>query len=244
MSPNLQTPVTSFLHHLGNERRLSPLTLQHYQRDLVAMMHYCASHRITQWQALKPKALRHFVATLHHQGLSGKSIQRTLSALRSFYRYLQREHAVTNNPVMGISAPKSARRLPKTLTADQAARLVSVDQTEPLDLRDRAMLELLYSSGLRLAELVALNLNDLDLQEGIARVLGKGGKTRLVPVGAKACAALRQWLSARNLLSAAGETAVFITRQGKRLGARAVQLRLKHWSLQQGLPVSVHPVHH
>jgi integrase/recombinase XerC len=233
--------LDAFLRHLRDERRLSPLTVTHYRRDLVQCLAYCDDRGIAGWEALTPAEVRGWVAALHRRGLSGKSIQRALSALRSFYRYLLREHIVARNPAGGVSAPRSARRLPGTLTADQAARLVSLTAGDPLALRDRALLELLYSSGLRLSELVNLNIPELDLAAGQVRVTGKGRKVREVPVGARARAALRDWLAARAPVARAGEAAVFVTRAGKRLGARAVQARLRHWARRQGMEVPVHP---
>lgn len=230
-----------FLRHLGAERQLSPLTLLHYRRDLIQCMAYCDSVGIADWDKLTTAEVRGWVSAMHRRGLSGKSIQRALSALRSFYRYLLREHVATRNPASGVTAPKSARRLPKTLTADQAARLVMLDARDPLVWRDRALLELLYSSGLRLSEVVNLNLPELDLTGGIVRVTGKGRKVRDVPVGAKAREALRAWIEERKQITAAGETAVFVTRHGKRLGARAVQSRLRLWAARQGMEVPVHP---
>ena len=230
-----------FLHHLGAERRLSALTAIHYRRDLTQCMAYCDSAGIMDWDSLNTAEVRGWVAAMHRRGLSGKSIQRALSALRSFYRYLLREQAVARNPASGVTAPKSARRLPKTLTADQAARLVTFDARDPLDRRDRALLELLYSSGLRLSELVNLDLSELDLSAGIVRVTGKGKKVRDVPVGAKARDALREWLAVRGQFAAPEQLAVFVTRRGKRLGGRAVQNRLRLWAKRQGMEVPVHP---
>jgi integrase/recombinase XerC len=233
--------LDSFIRHLGDERRLSPLTLTHYRRDLSQCMAYCDGAGIADWGRLTVVEVRGWVSALHRRGLSGKSIQRSLSALRSFYRYLLREKIVTRNPANGVSAPKSTRRLPATLTPDQATRLVALDARDPLAARDRALLELLYSSGLRLSELVNLNIPELDLSAGIVRVTGKGRKVRDVPVGAKAREALREWLAVRTQFSGAEERAVFITRTGRRLGARAVQTRLQGWAKRQGLGVPVHP---
>ena len=233
--------LEKFLRHLGVERRLSPLTLLHYRRDLTQCMAYCDSAGVANWDSLTTAEVRGWVAAMHRRGLSGKSIQRALSALRSCYRYLLREQAVTYHPVNGVTAPKSARRLPKTLTADQATRLVMLAGNDPLMVRDRALLELLYSSGLRLSEVVNLNLAELDLTGGLVRVTGKGRKVREVPVGAKARAALGAWLATRHRLAGAGEMAVFVARSGKRLGSRAVQNRLKLWAARQGMEVPVHP---
>ena len=233
--------LEKFFRHLGDERRLSPLTLVHYRRDLARCLSYCDGAGLASWDELTTAEVRGWVAAMHRRGLSGKSIQRALSALRSFYRYLLRERAVSRNPAAGVTAPKSARRLPRTLTVDQTARLVAPEARDPLTLRDRALLELLYSSGLRLSEMVNLNLAELDLAAGMVRVTGKGRKTRDVPVGAKARAALRAWLAVRDQFGAAQATAVFVARNGKRLGARAVQSRVRLWAARQGMEVPVHP---
>ena len=233
--------LEKFLRHLGAERQLSPLTLRHYRRDIDQCMTYCDSAGIVGWDGLTTAEVRGWVAAMHRRGLSGKSVQRALSALRSFYRYLLREQLVTHLPANGVTAPKSARRLPKTLTADQATRLVMLDGHAPLLLRDRALLELMYSSGLRLSEAVNLDLAELDLTGGLVRVTGKGKKVRDIPVGAKARAALDAWLVVRHQIAVAGATAVFVTRAGKRIGARAVQHRMKLWAARQGMEVPVHP---
>lgn len=241
MLPRATQQLDRFFRHLGDERRLSPLTLTHYRRDLSQCMVYCDAAGISDWERLTVAEVRGWVSALHRRGLSGKSIQRALSALRTFYRYLLREQVVSCNPASGVSAPKSTRRLPGTLTADQAARLVSLAARDPLAARDRALLELLYSSGLRLSELVNLNIPELDLTAGSVRVTGKGRKVRDVPVGAKARAALRDWLAVRVQYAVADEPAVFVARNGKRLGARAVQARLRWRARQQGMEVPVHP---
>ena len=233
--------LEKFLLHLAAERRLSPLTSIHYQRDLTQCMAYCDSTSIADWDALNTAEVRGWVAAMHRRGLSGKSIQRALSALRSFYRYLLREQAVARNPASGVTAPKSARRLPRTLTTDQAARLMAFDGRDPLVRRDRALLELLYSSGLRLSELVNLDLSELDLSGGLVRVTGKGRKVRDVPVGAKARDALREWLAVRSQFTGPEQPAVFVTLRGKRIGGRAVQNRLRWRAAKQGMEVPVNP---
>jgi len=233
--------LEKFLRHLGDERRLSPLTLLHYGRDLAQCAAYCDGAGVAGWEKLTTAEVRGWVAAMHRRGLSGKSIQRALSALRSFYRYLLREQAVARNPASGVTAPKSARRLPKTLTADQAARLVTFDARDPLVWRDRALLELLYSSGLRLSEVVNLDLAELDLAGGLVRVTGKGRKVRDVPVGAKAREALHEWIAMRGQFAAPEEPAVFIARNGRRLGPRALQARVRYWAARQGMEVPVHP---
>jgi len=233
--------LEKFLRHLGDERRLSPLTLLHYGRDLAQCAAYCDGAGVAGWEKLTTAEVRGWVAAMHRRGLSGKSIQRALSALRSFYRYLLREQAVARNPASGVTAPTSARRLPKTLTADQAARLVTFDARDPLVWRDRALLELLYSSGLRLSEVVNLDLAELDLAGGLVRVTGKGRKVRDVPVGAKAREALHEWIAMRGQFAAPEEPAVFIARNGRRLGPRALQARVRYWAARRGMEVPVHP---
>lgn len=241
MTERVSPEIGNFLLYLRNERRLSPHTLVNYRRDLLELQRFCASRRTGGWARLDTGHIRAFAAQLHHRGLSGKSIARALSSVRSFYRYLLRENRAHRNPALGVGAPKAPRRLPHTLSTDQAARLVSFDDDEPFEIRDRAALELLYSSGLRLAELVHLDVADLDLADETVRVTGKGGKTRIVPVGSHARVALKKWLALRAPRAAPGETALFISPRGRRLGGRAVQARLKRRARRQGLDVPVHP---
>ncbi len=233
--------VESFLQHLHNERRLSPHTLANYQRDLVAFAAYCFTRDVSDWRSIDEHRLRAYSALRHREGLSGRSLQRNLSAIRSFFNYLLREGVLRHNPGQGIRAPKSPRKLPRTLDVDQVGRLLAVEQRDPLAHRDRAMMELVYSSGLRLAELVSLNLNDVDLADGTVRVTGKGAKTRVVPVGRYAGTALKDWLAVRAELTGPDQPALFVNRNGRRLGARSVQLRLRGWALKQGMDVNVHP---
>jgi integrase/recombinase XerC len=233
--------IERYLAHLRAERRLSPHTGSNYRRDLAALIAYCDAAGLADWPALDGQHVRTFAARQHRAGLSPKSIQRQLSALRGFFAFLIREGVLGANPAAEIRAPKAAKRLPRTVDADQMARLLAPPSDEPLARRDHAMMELLYSSGLRLAELVGLDLMDLDLEDRTVRVLGKGAKTRILPVGRKAVAALRAWLSERGALARPGETAVFVGGTGRRLGARAVQLRLAQAARQQGLNLRVHP---
>jgi len=182
--------VERFLHHLANERRLSPRTIDAYRRDLADFSRWNQEHEEIPWSQLRQVQIRNYAAARHRQGLSGRSLQRRLSALRSFFRYLVREGHLKQDPAQGVRAPKSARKLPATLDVDQVDALLTPVDDDPLNLRDSAMLELLYSSGLRLAELVSLDLGDLDLREALVEVTGKGAKTRRLPVGRMACAAL------------------------------------------------------
>jgi len=232
--------VEQFLHHLNIERRLSPHTLSNYRRDLEQAFRYFSSQNIANWKDVTAHRLRALVASRHHAGIGGRTLQRLLSALRSFYRYLLREGVVETNPAVGIRAPKAPRRLPRTLDVDQTARLLDWDSTDPLAIRDRAVMELMYSSGLRLSELLHLELSDLDLKDASVRVTGKGRKTRVVPVGRHARDALGKWLRIRDSLATA-ETALFVSRRGGRLSPRTVQQRLQQWGSKRGLPGRLHP---
>lgn len=239
----MQTLIKSFLDSLQYERRLSKHTIINYKRDLQRLQLYCAEQAITDWAQLQGKHLRFCVNKMHRQDLSGKTIQRFLSAARSFFKYLMREQQIKFNPATGIAAPKSGKRLPKTLSVDQLSQLLdgNISSDDPLQLRDLAMFELLYSSGLRLSELTGLELKSLDLQTGQVRVVGKGQKTRDLPIGSKAISALKQWLGIREGLVSEGEQAVFVGRRGQGMGVRAVELRLKRWARLKGLGVEVSP---
>ena len=237
---SLDEPLKQFKSYLTNERRMSPLTLTHYGRDLERLRQFCQRQGIADWQTLTTPHIRLYVGELRRAGLSGRSIQRLLSSVRSFYRYLLREGTVTRSPAAGVAAPKSGRRLPKSLSPDEAVRLVEVAMTDDAATRDRALLELLYSSGLRLAEIVALNIDDLQ-EDGTVRVTGKGRKVRVIPVGEPAQAALKAWFSVRAALVSPEETAVFIGPRGKRIGARAVEKLVAARARAQGISQPVHP---
>ncbi|WP_456415474.1 tyrosine recombinase XerC [Thiolapillus sp.] len=233
--------VEKFLQHLALERRLSPRTIDAYRRDLADFLKWRPDQAQPNWARLQQAEIRSYAAQRHRQGLSAKSLQRRLAALRSFYRFLNREGLSKQNPALGIRAPKVKRKLPTTLDVDQLGQLLALPGSDPLDLRDQAIMELLYSSGLRLAELVSLDLHHLDRQDAMLEVTGKGGKTRRLPVGRKALEAIRHWLKARPELAKADETALFVSRQGRRLSARSVQSRLALRAREQGAPRHVHP---
>jgi integrase/recombinase XerC len=201
---------------------------------LKAFQAFCATQRIASWGEVTAHHVRAFIAREHRSGLSGRSLQRRLSALRGFFGYLMREGQVTDNPAQTVRAPKTPKRLPHALDADQMGQLLDQPPQDALEVRDHAMLELLYSSGLRLAELVALRLQHLDLKSGSVRVNGKGDKTRLVPVGRYARVALARWLELRNTLAKAEVDTLFVNRAGRSLTARAVQKRVARWSLHHG----------
>lgn len=230
-----------FLTQLQTERRLSPHTLKNYQRDLQQLCRFCEHRAVTDWTELDENHIRQYVSQRHRQGLSGKSLQRELSAFRTFFRFLLSEGQLQFNPAADVQAPKSKRKLPNTLDVDKAKRLVEIKGDDPLTIRDRAILELFYSSGLRLSELLNLNLTDIDQQEGLVQVTGKGNKTRRIPIGRHALQALEQWLQRRQEWVKEGDAAVFVSRNGNRLAARTVQKRLKDWAIKQGIDVRVYP---
>jgi integrase/recombinase XerC len=230
-----------FTRHLLDERGLSPRTADAYGRDLEGLLRYCRERGIGGWDHLDDEHIRGFAAWRRRHGVGGRSVQRALSAARGFYAYLLREGATRRNPALGVAAPKSPRRLPEVLDADRLAGLLEARGQGPLAARDQAILELFYSSGLRLAELVGLDLTELDLHEGLVAVTGKGRKRRLVPVGRYAREALARWLEGRAALAPAGETAVFVGRRGRRLTPRAVQCLVARRARALGLGAVVHP---
>lgn len=238
-----RTWLERFDAHLRHERRLSALTCQHYARDLQQLDDFRQQEGLEHWRALTPHHIRAFIAARHRAGLSGSSLQRQLSAIRSFYRYLIREGEAHYDPAADISAPKSPRRLPKVLDVDTTAALLDSEdlQADPLLLRDKAIFELIYSSGLRLAETAQLNLGDLDFAERELRVLGKGAKTRVLPVGRQALTAVQQWLQQRPNIAKPEEQALFVSQRGSRLSTRSIQARLTRLSQRQGLGRPVHP---
>ena len=232
--------VSDFLSHLIRERRLSPHTAEAYAHD-VRMLMELTQEQESALQDLQIHQIRRFVARLHGRGLGGKSLARMLSAWRGFFNYLARDHGFTRNPCAGVRPPKSPKSLPKALSPDEATRLVSFPQSDPLAVRDRAMFELLYSSGLRLSELTSLSLGDVSFADATVRVIGKGNKTRVVPVGSHALRALQAWLPVRESLRRRNETALFLNQRGDAISPRTVQSRLKAWGIKQGLPSHVHP---
>ncbi|MCG6975888.1 MAG: tyrosine recombinase XerC [Acidiferrobacterales bacterium] len=239
--------IAHFLDHLRNGRRLSHHTIENYQRDLSRLLGFCEREQISDWPELTVSMARRYVAEIHRTGASGVSIRRYLSSGRSFYRYLLSQGEVDANPFVGVPAPKATRRLPNALSAEQAEAVVSLEPgSNEIAIRDRAIFELMYSSGLRLQELISLDVTDIDRVDGLVRVTGKGAKTRVVPVGSKALEALTAWLPVRNEWLRPGETALFVSRRGARLGPRSVQQRLSYWAARQlpGTPVHPHMLRH
>ncbi|MFY8121481.1 MAG: tyrosine recombinase XerC [Burkholderiaceae bacterium] len=252
---NLPAPAEAFLHDCRTLRRMSAATLTAYRRDLTELAQLLAAAQVADLRALTQADVRRFAARLHGRGLAPASLARLLSAWRSFYRWLGQRQEVTVNPVVGVRAPRRARRLPKALPVDQAVRLVSqAPEDGALALRDKAMVELLYSSGLRLAELVSLDwrafgaeggqaasVSWIDLPQREVVVTGKGGKQRQVPLGAAAARALQAWLAVRGTLARLEPRALFVSARGTRLAPRSVQQRLEQLARRLSLGVHVHP---
>lgn len=237
----LQAESRAFRRYLLSERRLSARTAEAYLRDIDKFRHFCAAQGVDDIARIQPFHLRQNLTALHRAGLGGKSLRRWLSSLRSFFDYCLRHGRLGMNPAAGLQAPKSPTKLPATLDVDQVNQFVSVPDGGPIDCRDRAIVELIYSCGLRLAELVGLDLNAIDLRAASLRALGKGNKTRQLPIGRMALQALQDWLKIRPQLAADGETALFVSRRGSRLKARSVQQRLQQLSRRQGMDLPVHP---
>jgi integrase/recombinase XerC len=233
--------IDKFIAHLEYERRLSPLTCKHYRRDLEAFVSFCDETDVGSWADIDSETVRAFAGTSYRRGLSARSIQRRLSAARTFFRYLSREKYIKRNPISSVPAPKHKKRLPENLDADRMARLLDIKGDGAIVDRDRAMLELLYSSGLRLAELIDLNVGDIDPNDATVQVTGKGNKDRIVPVGRKALQALASWHKSRPAMATADEKALFVSNRGQRLSPRSVQARVSYWAKRQGIDSKVYP---
>ncbi len=230
--------MEGYLAHLEKERRLSGHTIKGYRRDIEMLLQMAETTPLDQLQVHQ---VRRFVARLHGQGHSGRSLARALSAWRGFFSFLMRDHGYTQNPCVGVRAPRSAKTLPDALSPEEVEKLVTLPADDAFAARDRAMFELFYSSGLRLSELTALTPADIDFNDATVRVLGKGAKTRVVPVGRFALDCMRQWLAVRAEVARQGETALFVNQRGRAIGPRTVQHRLSTWARKQGLTQHVHP---
>jgi len=239
--PYMQDRTQQYLDHLRDERGLAERTREAYQRDLEKFGQLLSEAGVVQPEEVREHHVRTTVATLHRRGVGGKSLQRFLSSIRGFYRWLLREKMATQNPAAAIRAPKSARKLPQTLDADAVGRLLDIPVNSPIAVRDKAIMELIYSSGLRLAEVTELGWNQVELEGGMVTVRGKGNKTRMVPIGRMAASALAAWRKEQVGMSGFDTSAVFTSRRGKALSRRAVQARIRHWAKHQGLPQSVYP---
>lgn len=231
--------VDQFLDYMRGEKRASDHTVSNYQRDLMRLKEFCAERQIEQWQLLQTADIRLYVASRHKAGIGARSIQRELAAFRSFFRFLLKRRMMALNPAQAVQAPKAPKNLPKTLDVDQVAGLLDANPDSIMEIRDVAIFELFYSSGLRLSELIMLDINDLDFSEGFLKVRhGKGGKQRILPVGGKALEAVRKWLACRPDCASG---ALFVSARGSRMGQRSVQLRLEKWCIKNGLAEHVHP---
>lgn len=241
LSEALAGPLANFIRHLESEKRNSPRTCDNYQRDLRRLANWLQENNLSGWPELSLHHVRRYVARLSRDGLGGHSIARHLSAIRRFYQFLLREGLTRDNPALDVRAPKTGRRLPKVADVDQIQQLLETTTEDPLEIRDLAMFELMYSSGLRLAELACLDLQALDAPGRELRVLGKGNKERILPVGSKAISALARWLSVRNQYADPQETAIFVSQRGSRLSRRSIQARLARWGILAGADQRLHP---
>ena len=241
LTATLAEPLTAFLRYLASEKRHSPRTCTSYCEDLKRFAAWVEQLPSPHWRSVSNHDLRRYVALLSRQGLGGRSIARHLSAIRRFYEYLLREHLATDNPALDIRAPKAGKRLPRVADVDQLNHLLDATPDDPLEVRDLSMFELMYSSGLRLSELAGLNLGSVDFRGGEVRVLGKGSKERILPVGRKALDALSQWLEVRGAMAPEGQSALFVSRRGDRLSTRSIQSRLSRWGMAKGADQRLHP---
>ncbi len=241
-SPELADRIEAYTRHLTVVRHYSPQTVSNYHRQLAVVAGSLAAQGVTGWDQVNNYQVRGLVAEYHRKGLSARSIAVRMAALRGLYEYLLREGLVTDNPASGVRAPKGGKRLPRTFDVDSISALLdAMPDRQPIEIRDRAILELFYSSGIRLAELVGIRMTDLDLSDQLLRVLGKGNKVREVPVGSKARDAIRAWLAVRKGLPVADEQALFVSLKGTGLTPRAIQQRLAHWGRKLGIGSRVHP---
>ncbi|MDO4626134.1 MAG: tyrosine recombinase XerC [Pasteurellaceae bacterium] len=232
--------LQKYLDYLRIERQLSPYTLSNYQRQLEAIITLLQANDIQHWQQVNPSIVRFLLAQSKQSGLKEKSLALRLSALRQFFSFLIQIGIIQVNPTTGISAPKQGKHLPKNIDTEQVNRLLNNDSREPIDIRDRAMLELTYSSGLRLSELQGLNLNSLNFRVRELRVLGKGNKERILPFGRYASQALQQWLKVRVLFNPKDD-ALFVSQLGNRMSHRSIQKRMEVWGIRQGLKSHLNP---
>ena len=240
----LDRHLDPFLSHLEVVRHLSPHTISSYKRDLTAFFTFL-KEKHDSWEEVQDHHIRGFVAQERRRDLSARSIQRALSSIRSFFNYLLDEEVVETNPAANISSPKSTQLLPKALDTDLVKRLLDFKPQGDIEIRDKAMVELLYSSGLRLSELCSLNMDSISVRERSCRVVGKGNKTRDLPVGEKAIQSLRDWFLVRKNISSDSNKALFLNKNGKRISTRSVQLRLERLSKKRGLPmVNPHMLRH
>ena len=231
--------INRFTIYITSEKRLSVHTCKNYMRDLEIFFTFCEEKNLKSWSDIDAEDIRAFSASQFRKGLNPKSIQRSISSIRALFRYLVREKVLNNNPAQGIRPPKSEKRLPENLDADTISKLLDIKDTSPIALRDKAILELLYSSGLRLAELVNLDITDIDLTDATVNIIGKGNKERIVPIGRYAIEAIIEWLNCKK--STADDSALFVSNRGDRLSPRSIQSRINYWAKKQGITTNVYP---
>jgi len=235
------TYTQQFKDYLVYEKQYSSHTLDSYETDLKQFQTWLKKNQCDDIIDADNLHIRNWVAGLHRQGIGSKTLQRKLSSLRSFYNFLIRKRLLKNNPAVDIRAPKAAKKLPDTLDTDSLSQLLNIPANSDLAIRDRAIMELFYSSGLRLSELVNLNLDSIDLKEKSLRAIGKGNKERLLPIGSKAIEAIQLWLDKRNTMANKDESALFVSKRGMRISTRSIQQRLTYWRKKQGLEQHIHP---
>lgn len=240
LAASLQQPVDAFLRYLKVERQLSPLTQTNYCRQLQALMAQATELGITEWPQLNAAKVRQLAARSKRAGLQSSSLALRFSALRSFLDWLVSQGTIAANPAKGIRTPRSGRHLPKNIDVDEMSQLLAIDLNDPLAVRDRAMLEVMYGAGLRLSELVGLDCRHVDLAAGEIWVMGKGSKERKLPIGRTAVTWLEHWLAMRELF-APDDDAMFLSNQGKRISPRNVQKRFAQWGVKQGVNSHIHP---
>lgn len=237
----LVEPTARYLQYLQFERQYSAKTITNYARTITHLLLFLEQHHLTAWTEVTDHLLKNWIASFKRAGLKASSIQLHLSGVRGLFKYLMSKHVVQHNPAEILVSPKQARPLPKNLETDEVAHLLSFIPETEIEYRDKAFMELFYSSGLRLAELTALNVADIDLKQAEVRVLGKGNKERVVPVGRMAISAIRQWYKCRSLFNKYNIDALFISKLGNRLSSRQIQQRLKYWGQRLGLANTIHP---
>lgn len=239
--PAIAEAIGRFLDHCRNEAGLSRATLDAYRRDLQRFGQWCGPEQVNRVAGIRTDHVRSFAAQESRRGLNPRTVQRRLSALRRFFRYLQREGQLEDNPALAVRSPRTPRKLPRVLDVDQVIQLLEIPDTGPIARRDRAMLELFYASGLRLSELAGVTWAELDVDQGLVRVVGKGNKTRIVPVGRHALKALATWREDQKQILGTPSEHVFTSTRGGPMSVRGIQARVAHWSRVQGLDQRAHP---
>ena len=232
--------IQRYLDHITQKRQLSAHTVAGYRRDLSLLQQFCEQHQLVSFQQIQPHHIRVLVAERHHKGSKSKTLQRLLASIRGLFGFLIQQGDTDKNPALGIRPPKGEKKLPHTLDVDQMNQLLNFDENDPLAVRDLAILELFYSSGLRLSELLNLEINDYDQQDDCVRVTGKGNKQRVVPVGSKARQAIKTWLALREQFNPQTD-ALFVSQRGTALHPSTIQKRFKQWGIKQGIDRNVHP---